>query len=167
MLDINTVQADIEHWIQNFVEVPHSALGGWAPCPYARKARIDRDFEVQLGHDLGADLAALAASGINKSVLILVYPEAQYTVKQFNQVIDDVNQQFLSKHNLIVLADHPADEEIVNGVKMNQGTYALALVQGLDDLDQKAQLIARKGFYDTWPEDYLQVLFQNRNDPRS
>ena len=56
MLDLATVQADIESWIVDFVEVPHPALGGWAPCPYARKARLDRDFEVKLGlapiHDL-------------------------------------------------------------------------------------------------------------------
>jgi hypothetical protein len=27
--------------------------------------------------------------------------------------------------------------------------------------------MASKGFYDTWPEDYLQALFQHRQDPRS
>ena len=49
---------------------------------------------------------------------------------------------------------------------MNQGTYALALVQGLSDLNEKAQLVAQKGFYNTWPEEYLQVLFTHRTDPR-
>jgi hypothetical protein len=49
---------------------------------------------------------------------------------------------------------------------MNQGTYALALVQSLSDLDQKARAMAGKGFYHTWPEDYLQGLFEHRQDPR-
>jgi hypothetical protein len=49
---------------------------------------------------------------------------------------------------------------------MNQGTYALALVQNLTDLNEKAQLMARKGFYNAWPEEYLQQLFQHRKDPR-
>ena len=62
--------------------------------------------------------------------------------------------------------EYPADPEIVNGISMNQGNYALALVQGLGDLNEKAQLVARKGFYDTWPEEYLTVLFQHREDPR-
>jgi hypothetical protein len=65
------------------------------------------------------------------------------------------------------LEDHPADPEIVNGVSMNQGTYALVLVQSLTDLNQKAQQMARQGFYATWPEDYLQSLFAHRQDPRS
>jgi hypothetical protein len=50
---------------------------------------------------------------------------------------------------------------------MNQGTYALALVQNLTDLDQKAKQMASKGFYNNWPEQYLQGLFQHRKDPRS
>ena len=58
------------------------------------------------------------------------------------------------------------DVEMVNGVCMNQGTYALALVQSLSDLNVKAQQMATKGFYDSWPEDYLQQLFQHRQDPR-
>jgi hypothetical protein len=50
---------------------------------------------------------------------------------------------------------------------MNQGTYALALVQSLSDLNNKAKIMAAKGFYDSWPEDYLQALFQHRKDPRT
>jgi hypothetical protein len=65
----------------------------------------------------------------------------------------------------LALEDHPGDPEIVNGVSMNQGTHALILVQALDDLDQKAQQMAVKGFYDTWPSDYLTQLFQHRQDP--
>ena len=68
--------------------------------------------------------------------------------------------------NLLSLEDHPDDPEVVNGVVMNNGTYALALVQSLSDLDEKSQLVARKGFYDTWPEEYLSMLFKHRKDPR-
>jgi hypothetical protein len=167
MLDLATVQQDIEHWIETFVEVPHSALGGWAPCPYARKARMDRDFEVQLGHNVFVDLVGLANRGIQKSVVILAYDLADWDYAQFHTSIEIVNLEFLVPNNLLALEDHPDDPEIVNGVSMNQGTYALILVQALDDLDQKAQQMANKGFYDAWPSDYLAQLFQHRQDPRS
>jgi hypothetical protein len=49
---------------------------------------------------------------------------------------------------------------------MNQGTYALMLVQKLSDLNDKAELVANKGFYHSWPEQYLEVLFKHRKDPR-
>jgi hypothetical protein len=45
----------------------------------------------------------------------------------------------------LALEDHPGDPEIVNGVSMNQGTYALALIQSLTDLNEKAQAMV-KGF---------------------
>jgi hypothetical protein len=63
MLDLETVKADIEQWIVNFVEVPHPALGGWAPCPYARKARLDRDYLVRVGVNPYFDLLNVAAMG--------------------------------------------------------------------------------------------------------
>jgi hypothetical protein len=49
---------------------------------------------------------------------------------------------------------------------MNQGTYAMALCQSVSDLNDKANHLASKGFYDTWPEAYLDQLFQHRQDPR-
>lgn len=166
MLDIEKVTRDIELWIENFVEVPHPALGGWAPCPYARKARLDRDFEVRVGVNPYFDLKVVAQTGITKSVVIFVYESTAYTAEQFSIQLESANQEFLLGKNLLVLEDHPDLPEIVNGVCMNQGTYALALVQSLSDLNHRAHLMARKGFYDTWPEDYLRELFRHRTDPR-
>jgi hypothetical protein len=84
----------------------------------------------------------------------------------FSDSIKIANKEFLLRNNLLALEDHPSDVEIVNGVCMNQGTYALALVQSLSDLDARAQTLAEKGFYHNWPEEYLTALFQHRRDPR-
>jgi hypothetical protein len=167
MLNLETVKSDIAQWIENFVEVPHPALGGWAPCPYARRARLDRDFEVRLGLAPMHDLVKISKVGLEgKSVMILAYDPAEYDYNVFSNALETANREFLLPNDLLALEDHPADPEIVNGVCMNQGTYALALVQSLSDLNNKAQLMARKGFYDTWPEEYLKVLFKHRLDPR-
>jgi hypothetical protein len=165
MLDLEHITRDIESWIADFVEVPHPSLGNWAPCPYARKARLDRDFEVRVGSDLYSDLKSVAQTGITKSVVIFVYESTSYTPEQFNSYLQSANMEFLLSQDLLALEDHPDVPEIVNGVSMNQGTYALALVQQLSDLNNKAQAIARKGFYKSWPRDYLQELFQHRQDP--
>jgi len=167
MLDLERVTHDIERWIANFVEVPHPSLGGWAPCPYARKARLDRDFEVRLGVNPYFDLKVVAQTGIAKSVVIFVYESTAYTAKQFHVHVNSANQEFLLSQDLLALEDHPGLPELVNGVSMNHGTYALVLVQNLSDLDQKAQSMARQGFYATWPENYLRELFQHRQDPRT
>ena len=167
MLNLSTVQSDIERWIETFVEVPHPALGGWAPCPYARKARLDRDFTVRVGVNPYFDLLNVARDGLGgKSVLILAYDPDEFFYSQFTSDIKAANEETLLRNNLLALEDHPGDPEIVNGVSMNQGAYALVLVQSLSDLNEKAQLVANKGFYATWPEEYLQQLFTHRIDPR-
>lgn len=168
MLNLATVQQDIESWIENFVEVPHPALGNWAPCPYARKARLDRDYAVRVGVNPYFDLINVGRDGLGgKSVLILAYNPDEFFYAQFTSDVKAANQEVLLARDLLALEDHPGDPEIVNGVCMNQGTYALALVQSLSDLNNKAQAIARKGFYSTWPEEYLKGLFDHRQDPRT
>jgi len=168
LLKLQDVKADIEKWIEDFVEVPHPSLGGWAPCPYARKARLDRDFDVRLGLAPIHDLAQVSRKGLEgKSVIIFAYDPTDVSYTELSRAIDIGNREFLLPNNLLSLEDHPDDSEVVNGVVMNNGTYALALVQSLSDLNEKAQLVAKKGFYDTWPEDYLQALFKHRIDPRT
>lgn len=167
MLNLETVKTDIERWLVDFVEVPHPALGGWAPCPYARKARLDQDYEVKLGLAPIHDLIQVSQKGLEgKSVIIFAYDPTDISYTELSYAINACNREFLLPNNLLSLEDHPDDPEIVNGVSMNQGTYALALVQSLSDLNEKAQLMASKGFYATWPEEYLQALFENRKDPR-
>jgi hypothetical protein len=167
-MNLETVKQDIENWIVNFVEVPHPALGGFPPCPYARSARLKRSYQVFLGTDPYYDLKHCARHGIgNSEVIIYAYDPAEWSHELFASSLDQANQEFLLSADLLALEDHPHDVEIVNGVCMNQGTYALALVQSVSDLNTKARLMANKGFYNTWPEEYLQALFQHRQDPRS
>lgn len=166
-MDLDQVKKDIEQWIVNFVEVPHPSLGGWPPCPYARAARLRNSYEVFVGMDPYYDLKNRGRWGLsNKEVVIYAYDPKEWNHTQLSSSIESANQEYLLRNNLIALEDHPDDPEIVNGVCMNQGTYALALVQSLTDLNAKAEAIARQGFYHNWPEDYLQGLFQNRKDPR-
>ena len=168
MLNLETVKQDIEQWIVDFVEVPHPALGGWSPCPYARRARLDRTFEVRLGLAPIHDLIKISKTGIEgKGVIAIAYDPDHYTHEEFSSALDIANREFLLPNDLLALEDHPDDPEIVNGIAMNQGTYALALVQSLSDLNEKARLVAKAGFYDTWPEEYLELLFKHRKDPRT
>ena len=167
-MDIETVSQDIKNWIVNFVEVPHPALGGWAPCPYARSARMKKSYDVRIGVDPYFDLKNQARWGMgDREVIIYVYDPVAWPYEIFSKSLELANHEFLNHCDLIALEDHPSDTEIVNGITMNQGTYALALVQPLADLNHKAVSMAAKGFYTTWPEEYLKVLFKHRIDPRA
>ena len=166
-MDLEQVKKDIESWIVNFVEVPHPALGGFPPCPYARSARLKQSYDVFLGTDPYYDLKNRARWGMgDREVIIYAYDPQEWPHPLFAASIESANQEHLLRADILALEDHPNDEENVNGVIMNQGTYALVLVQSLSDLNARARLIAAKGFYDSWPENYLQALFRHREDPR-
>lgn len=166
-MELEQVKADIEHWISNFLEVPHPALGGFPPCPYARAARMKKSYDVYLGNDPYYDLKIRGRMGMgNKEVIIYVYDPKEWNHDMLAGSIELVNKEVLLPRDMLALEDHPDDVEMVNGVCMNQGTYALAMIQSLSDLNSKAKIMASKGFYNSWPEQYLQALFQHRQDPR-
>ena len=165
-MNFEQAQLDILSWITGFVERPHPALLGWAPCPYARRARLEGKFEIRPGHiDPYTDLQHINIGELD--VVALVYDPTEFEPEQFNQQITAVNQGFLRARDLLALADHPDSPEVVKGVTMNQGTWAIAFVQPLAKLNAHARMVSEKGYYKDWPEDYLRILFEGREDPRS
>jgi hypothetical protein len=53
-------------------------------------------------------------------------------------------------NNYVILEDHPAIPEYVNGVKMNFGACGLLVVQKLDQLNTASAQLKLKGYYDHW-----------------
>jgi hypothetical protein len=164
-MNFKQAQEDIQQWLVDFVERPNAKLSGWPPCPFARQARLQQRIDIRRGLDPFADLLTLA--NITHDVVMFVYDPEQWDSDSFAFMIDSSNRGFLHSRNLIALGDHPRDIEIINGVTMNQGTYAITFVQSLDKLNEHAQQLASKGYYNNWPEFYLEDLFRYRQDPRS
>lgn len=166
-MDIETVTADILAWSERFVEVPHPSLGGWPPCPFARSARLNKTIQVLTGADPYFDLRNRARWGMGQyEVIVYAYDPEDWPYQRFHSAIEEANTEFLLSRDLLALEDHPSDVEDVNGVIMNQGQYALVLVQSLSKLNAAAQQMATKGFYHNWPDEYLTGLFDHRVDPR-
>jgi hypothetical protein len=166
-MDINTVTADILAWSERFVEVPHPALGGWPPCPFARQARLNQTVQVLTGADPYFDLRNRSRWGMGRNeVIVYAYDPAEWPYSRFHTAVETANTEFLLRKDLLALEDHPDSVEDVNGVVMNQGQYALVLVQSVSKLNVAAKQMGAKGFYHNWPEEYLTGLFKHRVDPR-
>jgi hypothetical protein len=166
-MKLEDVQSDINSWIENFLEVGHPNLGGRSPCPFAKSARLKNSYEVRLGTEVYSDLMDVGRKGLgDKEVIIYAYPTDFYSAEEFQELVEKVNLGFLLPVDLIALDDHPEWIEEVNGVVFNQGEYTLALVQSLSDLNARSRAMAEQGFYNDWPDEYLDDLFKHREDPR-
>lgn len=164
-MNFEQAKKDIEQWIVDFVEKPTPLLNGWPPCPYARQARINNKVDIRQGCFNPIDDLKQVDMG-DLDVIAYVYGRERWPADEFNELVKIANMVHLSSQGLFALADHPDDTESVLGVVMNQGTYAIVFVQDLAKLNHFAKILADKGFYKDWPEDYLQVLFEGRQDPR-
>lgn len=167
---MDTVQAriDVINWITGFVEKPNPLLNGWAPCPYARAARVQNKIRVDIGMSPWLDLRQLSWHGLKDlDVIVKIYDPAAWPLDRFRSQWQSAQSEFLEPQGLLCLEDHPEDVELVNGVTMNQGTWALLLIQSHSKLEEAAQQLAQRGYYQDWPESYLDNLFQGRQDPRS
>ena len=164
-MDIEQVKKDITDWVVGFVEKPHPLLNGWAPCPYARKARVEGKFDIRLG--FANPISDCAFQNMETfDVIAYVYPSDKFSAESFNNLVNNLNDWHLIPRGMLALADHPDDVETVNGVVMNQGTYAICFLQNRDKLNSHARMLAEKGYYNNWPEEYLEGLFRGRKDPR-
>ena len=164
-MSIEQAKADILKWIVEFVEQPNTDLNGWPPCPYARRARLDGMIDIRAGSSNPVtDLAAVDME--HYDVIAYYYDPMDFSATEFEQLVQQLNCDFLSPRGLFALADHPEAVETVNGVVMNQGMYAIVFLQNLNKLNHFAKLLARQGYYNSWPEEYLTELFAGREDPR-
>lgn len=164
-MNFNQAKKDIEQWIIDFVERPTPLLDGWAPCPYAQQARVNKRVDIRPGCFNPIDDLKQVVMG-DYDVIAYVYDQDRWSADEFNELVKIANMVHLSAQGLIALADHPDDVESVKGVIMNQGTYAIVFVQSLDKLNHFAKVLNSKGFYKGWDEEYLKILFSGREDPR-
>jgi hypothetical protein len=164
-MNFEQAKQDITQWVIDFVEKPHPLLNSWAPCPYARRARVEGKFDIRPGQINPISDGAFQHMD-SYDVIAYVYDSKRFSAEEFNEMVNNVNVWHLRSRGMFALADHPDDVETVNGVVMNQGQYAICFLQDLAKLDAHAVMLADRGFYQDWPDEYLSVLFAGRQDPR-
>lgn len=167
-MDHVQAKIDVINWITGFVEKANPLLNGWAPCPYARQARVQGRIDIRIGQDPGNDLENITADDFAElDVIALIYDPAKWPLATFRSAWQATQNQVLEDRGIYVLEDHPEDIEQVLGVVMNQGNWALLFVQLRRKLEEAATQLAAKGYYDNWPGPYLDLLFHGRHDPRT
>lgn len=138
-------------WMTDFVEVPNPKLGNWAPCPYARQARVNNNISIKFAEVFEFD------SVISESIYTLDHKEVVVVCFNHN-TIDPVSLQNYVKEkndmllpiNYVILEDHPDSPEYINDVCMNFGECGLLVIQKLDKLNKASDQLREKDYYNHW-----------------
>ena len=140
----------IEEWIEKFVSVHNDALNS-IPCPYAKAALI----KYHETEDVGQSLSNTLNNWSDDAHVVVIYTAtSNYTPEELKTIVKDFNSISM-REDLVALEDHPDDEEIINGVKMNFGKCILILVQRLSVINRKSEWLKEQGYYDNWSEENL------------
>jgi hypothetical protein len=156
MLNETLITNAFQHWMENFVEQPHPALGNWAPCPFARKARITQ--QIRLVFSEVTELKTQvwqALSGLDhQEVAVVCFDHHEVSAVTLSAWVQLWNQELMSQ-DYVILEDHPDDPEHIHGVPMNFGVCGLLLIQKLSKLNQASDQLRAKGYYQVWAQSEL------------
>ena len=153
-----TATDDVTKWINEFVTKPNPVFGNLPPCPFAQKAIIDNKVEF-LELDGVADYATMYGHIFNfdfeeKDVLCMIAQPDQFTADETVKLAEDLNGYFM-RHDIVVLEDHPDIKESVKGIRLNNGTYILFLVQSLTKLNKFSDILRNTtDYYKNWDPSY-------------
>jgi hypothetical protein len=162
---MNKLQQDLETWIYNWVSVYNENLQA-VPCPFAKQAYVDGKILVQEITPMGGySMSELIYSYLDtitdpwpfveKEVIVLGCDSAFITAAELADTVSDCNARLLESRGYVALEDHPSSLEIVAGEIMNQGSWALVLLQSKEKLNKASAMLERQGYYKTWNQENL------------
>lgn len=147
----------------NFVEVPNPNLGDWAPCPYAKQARLRDKISIRFTDNIIAEARSCLADLILKDVVVICFDHTKISAKQLEYVVDTLNAE-LMPDDFVILEDHPDIPESINGVPMNFGHCGLLVIQKMSKLKTASDQLKEKGYYDVWSQEDIDFVVSWRDN---
>ncbi len=154
----------LNEWMMSFVEQPNPALGNWAPCPYARQARVNGLTSIKFSTI--PELRDVVKESIetleHKDVVVICFDHQYIDPVSLQEFVNGMNKM-LMPIDYVILEDHPDAPEYINGIKMNFGQCGLLLMQRLSKLNEASEQLKQKGYYDSWSRENLDYVVNWRN----
>jgi len=150
------IKAELDRWLVEFVEANNPQLGDWAPCPYAKAARLSgmistKFCEVSELYDVVRESIEILE---HKDVVVVCFDHHMINPVELQEVVSGMNKMLMPM-NYVILEDHPDAPEYVNGVKMNFGLCGLLVLQKLSKLNTASDKLRSQGYYNTWDKKAL------------
>lgn len=156
-MDIDNIKNKLIDWMINFVEVPNPKLAGWAPCPYAKQARIRDKISIRFSDDVISEVRDCLDDLKEKDVVVICFDHSKLSAGQTHDIVETLNSELIPD-DFVILEDHPDTIETVNGVSMNFGECGLLVIQRLSKLNAASASLKEKDYYDCWKQEALDYV---------
>lgn len=148
------IEQDIWSWIQNYIEEPHKFYDyKFAPCPYARAARLKNKIDV-VAYESGNTVEFIRVqvdqliSNDQHSQKIMVFPPSlrwKYHVRWF---IKRLNREIVPKGYYIQYGG--AKNTVSKYSSILGGEYVLVIINKVSDVIDGHKALLRTSYYDNW-----------------
>jgi|TARA_R110000823_G_scaffold275042_2_gene393838 hypothetical protein len=153
------IYMEIRAWSKHALEGASAVFNNLPPCPYARRGWEDDKVLVLFKHESGYQtLYKIISEFVDRYDLVLLV-ETAFTKEpeDYHQYLSDLNdaisEGFFIDRDMWVMGFHPSDdpsEQFNDGVfhPLVEDEYALTFIQRLSKLQQSADKLKEKGYYD-------------------
>ena len=167
---------EIKLWSSQILEKPSSYFNDLPPCPYARKAWVDDKVAIVFKrHDSYQPLYSCISQFDETFDLVIVVDLAnKKDPEEFHDYFDSLNDviasgTFIDK-DIWLMGFHPDDEvsEAAEQTAIEAVTdteYSMIFVQRLSKLQEAADKLDKKGYYDSYVGEYnASEIFEKRDN---
>lgn len=160
-----TMESDVYEWIENKLSPQREEFNGLPACPYAQQAMLEGkvkcvELKNHFSHIVMPDYFRAELENFtyhwpkNIDVVVLGCEPGLITSEQLTEIAVTSNQGLIGKRGYLVLEDHPSEPESVAGYNVNQGSWALLLLQSRKKITTAREILESKGYYKNWDPEY-------------
>jgi hypothetical protein len=167
---VTSFEYEIKNWIIDRLSVNLIQFNDLPACPFAKEALTQNKVIInELTNQFSSRLsmkeyfiAELENFSYHwpkgKEVIVLGCLPEYISSNELSEAVEESAERFLKDRGYIALEDHPADFEEVDGYNLNQGTYALILLQEAEKLNKARTILEKKDYYKNWEPKYKQEV---------
>jgi hypothetical protein len=141
---------EIESWI-NFLSISQPAFNNLPVCPFAKQSLLKN--KILICNSL--DNIDIENTLKTYEVIIVFFNPDTISPEDLYKLSLDV-----SNDSVVALDDHPFYTEKVQDVILNNGSYALLLIQCRDKLNHARSILNKQGYYNNWDPAYLTEVLE-------
>ena len=152
---------EIMQWSETALEKPSPQFNNLPPCPYARKALMDEKVAILFKYDDSYQVLYSCVSQFddNFDLAIIVELYNDKSAYDFHEYLESLNEaisngMFIDK-DIWVMGFHP-DDDVSDAAQetaieaITDTEYSMIFVQRLTVLQEAADKLDKKGYYDTY-----------------